>query len=77
VFSVLQIFLIKAVGGFFSFSIGKVTTSIEKNPDKEPPANMFLQRWGLNSVRLHGKLLSRSKAFFEGWGNFFVLSAEL
>jgi hypothetical protein len=45
-------FLIKAVSGFFYSHLGKLTSGIEKNPDKEPlAATLCSQRWARNSIR--------------------------
>jgi hypothetical protein len=46
VYSVQQIFGIKVVDGFFILNGKKVTTGIEKNPDKKPPAIMFFAELG-------------------------------
>ncbi len=48
-----DIFDKKSLADIFFPDWKKVTTAIEKNPDKEPHSIMFLQRWALFSISLH------------------------
>jgi hypothetical protein len=56
VYTVLQIFLIKVVGGFFYSRSEAVTTAIKKNPGKDPPAIVFF--CSINTLIQSGSILS-------------------
>jgi hypothetical protein len=65
VYSILQIFLIKVVGGFFYSRSEAVTTAIEKNPGKGPPAIEFF--CSVSTLSQSGSILSclaAEKRFF-------------
>jgi hypothetical protein len=71
--SVLQVFWEKVVGGFFYSRSEAVTTAVEKNPGKDPPAIVFF--CSVSTLIQSGSILScltAEKRFllFKGPGSF-------